>query len=326
MVVTTIVLIIKLVIILTIILLSVAYLTYLERKVVGHMQVRLGPTHVGWKGLLQPIADAVKLIAKEDIVPTMVDRSVYNISPLVTFTCSIAAFAVIPVASKLSFFGIEMNPYIADLNIGILYIIALTSVGTYGIIMAGWASNSKYALLGSLRSSAQMISYETAMGLSIAAPVLLAGSLNLREITMAQEHMWFVIPQIIPFVIYIISALAETNRIPFNLVEAEQELVAGFFVEYASMKFALFFLAEYANMILTACIATVLFLGGWNGPFLPEIVWFFIKVLFVIFIYLWLESTLPRLRFDQLMALGWKVLIPIALANIVVTSIIIYIM
>ena len=326
MVVTTIVLIIKLVIILTIILLSVAYLTYLERKVVGHMQVRLGPTHVGWKGLLQPIADAVKLIAKEDIVPTMVDRSVYNISPLVTFTCSIAAFAVIPVASKLSFFGIEMNPYIADLNIGILYIIALTSVGTYGIIMAGWASNSKYALLGSLRSSAQMISYETAMGLSIAAPVLLAGSLNLREITMAQEHMWFVIPQIIPFVIYIISALAETNRIPFNLVEAEQELVAGFFVEYASMKFALFFLAEYANMILTACIATVLFLGGWNGPFLPEIVWFFIKVLFVIFIYLWLESTLPRLRFDQLMVLGWKVLIPIALANIVVTSIIIYIM
>ena len=324
MIVTTIVLIIKLVIILTIILLSVAYLTYLERKVVGHMQVRLGPTHVGWKGLLQPIADAVKLIAKEDIVPTMVDRPVYNISPLVTFTCSIAAFAVIPVASKLSFFGFEMKPYIADLNIGILYIIALSSVGTYGIIMAGWASNSKYALLGSLRSSAQMISYETAMGLAIAAPVLMAGSLNLKEISMAQEHMWFVIPQIVPFVIYVLAALAETNRIPFNLVEAEQELVAGFFVEYASMKFALFFLAEYANMILTACIATVLFLGGWNGPFLPEIVWFFIKVLFVIFLYLWLESTLPRLRFDQLMALGWKVLIPVALVNIVITSVIIY--
>lgn len=324
MVVTTIVLIIKLVIILTIILLSVAYLTYLERKVVGHMQVRLGPTHVGWKGLLQPIADAVKLIAKEDIVPTMVDRSVYNISPLVTFTCSIAAFAVIPVASKLSFFGFEMKPYIADLNIGILYIIALSSVGTYGIIMAGWASNSKYALLGSLRSSAQMISYETAMGLAIAAPVLMAGSLNLKEISIAQEHMWFVIPQIVPFVIYILAALAETNRIPFNLVEAEQELVAGFFVEYASMKFALFFLAEYSNMILTACIATVLFLGGWNGPILPEIVWFFIKVLFVIFLYLWLESTLPRLRFDQLMALGWKILIPIALINIVITSVIIY--
>jgi NADH-quinone oxidoreductase subunit H len=324
MVVTTIVLIIKLVIILTIILLSVAYLTYLERKVVGHMQVRLGPTHVGWKGLLQPIADAVKLIAKEDIVPTMVDRSVYNISPLVTFTCSIAAFAVIPVASKLSFFGFEMKPYIADLNIGILYIIALSSVGTYGIIMAGWASNSKYALLGSLRSSAQMISYETAMGLAIAAPVLMAGSLNLKEISIAQEHMWFVIPQIVPFVIYILAALAETNRIPFNLVEAEQELVAGFFVEYASMKFALFFLAEYSNMILTACIATVLFLGGWNGPILPEIVWFFIKVLFVIFLYLWLESTLPRHRFDQLMALGWKILIPIALINIVITSVIIY--
>lgn len=324
MVLTTIVLVIKLLIILTIILLSVAYLTYLERKVVGHMQVRLGPTHVGWKGLLQPIADAVKLIAKEDIVPTMVDRSVYGVAPLITFTCSIAAFAVIPVASKLSIFGIEMKPYIADLNIGILYIIALSSVGIYGIIMAGWASNSKYALLGSLRSSAQMISYETAMGLSVAAPVLLAGSLNMREISIAQEHMWFVIPQIVAFVIYIISALAETNRIPFNLVEAEQELVAGFFVEYASMKFALFFLAEYANMILTACIATVLFLGGWNGPWLPEIVWFFIKVFFVIFIYLWLESTLPRLRFDQLMALGWKVLIPVALANIVVTAVIIY--
>lgn len=325
MVVTTIVLIIKLVIILTIILLSVAYLTYLERKVVGHMQVRLGPTHVGWKGLLQPIADAVKLIAKEDIVPAMADRSVYNISPLITFTCAIAAFAVVPVASKLTFFGFEIKPYIADLNIGILYIIALSSVSTYGIIMAGWASNSKYALLGSLRSSAQMISYETAMGLSIVAPVLLAGSLNLRDITMAQEHMWFVIPQIVPFVIYILAALAETNRVPFNLVEAEQELVAGFFVEYASMKFALFFLAEYAHMILTACIATVLFLGGWNGPILPEIVWFFLKVLFVIFIYLWLESTLPRLRFDQLMALGWKILIPVALVNIVITSVIIYI-
>jgi NADH-quinone oxidoreductase subunit H len=324
MVATTIFLIIKLVVILTIILLSVAYLTYLERKVVGHMQVRLGPTHVGWKGLLQPIADAVKLIAKEDIVPTMVDRSVYNISPIVTFTCSIAAFAVIPVASKLTLFGFEIKPYIADLNIGILYVIALSSVGTYGIIMAGWASNSKYALLGSLRSSAQMISYETAMGLAIAAPVLLAGSLNLREITMAQKNMWFIIPQIVPFVIYVIAALAETNRIPFNLVEAEQELVAGFFVEYASMKFALFFLAEYANMILTACIATVLFLGGWNGPFLPGIVWFFIKVFLVIFLYLWLESTLPRLRFDQLMALGWKILIPVALINIVVTSVIIY--
>lgn len=325
MVVTTIVLVIKIVIILIVLMLSVAYLTYVERKVVGHMQQRLGPTHVGWKGLLQPIADAVKLIAKEDILPSMVDKPVYIIAPIISFVCTMSAFAVIPFAGKFMLFGTSIQPYIADINIAVLYFLALSSVGGYGIIMAGWASNSKYALLGSLRSSAQMISYETAMGFAIVGPVLLAGSLNLREIVEAQKQLWFIIPQFVAFVIYIIAAVAETNRVPFNLVEAESELVAGFHVEYASMKFALFFLAEYAAMILTACVATVLFLGGWHGPFLPDIVWFIIKVLFVLFIYLWLESTLPRLRFDQLMALGWKILIPISIANLLVTSVVVYI-
>ncbi|MDY6820589.1 MAG: NADH-quinone oxidoreductase subunit NuoH [Deferribacterota bacterium] len=325
MIVTTIILLVKILVIVTIVLLAVAYLTYAERKVVGHMQARLGPTHVGWKGLLQPIADAVKLIAKEDIVPSMVDRPVYIIAPIISMTCVLAAFAVIPFSDTITVLGYTIHPYIADLNIGILYILALSSVGTYGIIMAGWASNSKYALLASLRTSAQMISYETALGLSLIGPLLLAGSLNMKEIVLAQEHLWFIVPQILAFVIFLLAALAETNRIPFDLLEAEQELVAGFVIEYASMKFALFFLAEYAHMILAACIATVLFLGGWYGPFLPGILWFFIKVLFIIFIYLWLESTLPRLRFDQLMVFGWKVLIPLALVNIVITSIVMYI-
>jgi NADH-quinone oxidoreductase subunit H len=322
MLLSTIVILIKIVVVLTIVLLSVAYLTYAERKIVGHMQVRLGPTHVGWKGLLQPIADAVKLIAKEDIVPAMVDRPVYNVAPLISLTCALSAFAIIPVAYKINFFGLEIKPYIADLNIGMLYILALSGIGTYGVIMSGWASNSKYALLGSLRASAQMISYETAMGLAVAGPILLAGSLNLREISMAQQNLWFIVPQIVAFVVYLLAALAETSRIPFDLTLAEPELVAGYTVEYASMKFALFFLAEYANMILAACIATILFLGGGNGPFLPGIVWFIIKVCLILFLYLWLESTLPRLRFDQLMYLGWKILIPIAIANIVITSVI----
>ncbi len=317
--------IIKILIIVTVILLAVAYMTYAERKVIGAMQVRLGPMHTGPYGLLQPIADAVKLIAKEDLTPDMVDRPVFILAPLLTMVPALAGFAVIPFADNFTMFGMEIKPYITDLNIGLLYVLAISSVGTYGVIMSGWASNSKYALLGSLRSSAQVLSYETAMGLALVAPVLLAGSLSLREITLAQAEMWFVVPQIVAFVVYVIAAIAETNRAPFDLAEAETEIVAGFHVEYSSMKFALFFLGEYANMYLVSTIAVVMFLGGWNGPFLPPLVWFVIKVLFIMFIFLWLRATLPRLRFDQLMSLGWKVLIPIALANLMITAIVVHI-
>jgi len=317
---------IKILVVITVLLLGVAYMTWLERKVIGHMQVRLGPTHVGWKGLLQPIADGLKLVAKEDIVPTMVDKPVYIIAPLLSLIPALSAFAVIPFTNAtINLFGKEYHLYITDINVGLLYILALSSVGTYGIIMSGWASNSKYALLGSLRSSAQVISYETAMGLSLVGPILLAGTLSLKGITEAQTNgLWFIIPQFVAFVIYLISAVAETNRAPFDLPEAETELVAGFHVEYSSMKFAMFFLAEYANMYVVSSIATIVFLGGWNGPFGPSFVWFAAKVLFLMFFYLWLRATLPRLRFDQLMTLGWKILIPIALVNVVVTSIVLY--
>ena len=317
--------IIKILVVVTVVMLSVAYATYAERKVIGAMQVRMGPSHVGWKGLLQPFADAVKLIAKEDFNPHMVDKPVYILAPIIGFVPALMAFAVIPFSDKFVMFGREMQPYITDLNVGLLYVLALSSVGTYGIIMSGWASNSKYAQLGSLRSTAQVISYETAMGLALVGPVLLAGSTSLREITLAQSNgLWFFIPQFVAFVIYVISAVAETNRAPFDLPEAETEIVAGFHVEYSSMKFALFFLAEYANMYVVSAICAICFLGGFNGPILPGFVWFVLKVCAFMFFFLWLRATLPRLRFDQLMKLGWKVLIPIALANVLVTSVVVY--
>jgi NADH-quinone oxidoreductase subunit H len=306
---------IKILIIVVCVLTGVAYMTYAERKVIGHMQVRLGPVHTGPMGLLQPLADGLKLMTKEDMTPDMVDKPVFYVAPFLGMVPGIAAFAVIPFAP---------NIVVADINVGVLYILALSSVGVYGIIMSGWASNSKYATLGSLRSTAQIISYETAMGLSILGPVLLAGSLNLKEITEAQRGLWFFIPQFVAFVIYAISAVAETNRAPFDLPEAETELVAGFHVEYSGMRFAMFFLGEYANMYVVASMCAVLFLGGYTGPILPPLVWFLIKMLAFMFFFLWLRATLPRLRFDQLMNLGWKVLIPIALANLLITSIVVY--
>lgn len=306
---------IKILIIVVCVLTGVAYMTYAERKVIGHMQVRLGPVHTGPFGLLQPLADGLKLMSKEDMTPDMVDKPVFYVAPMLGMVPGLAAFAVIPFAP---------NIVVADINIGVLYVLALSSVGVYGIIMSGWASNSKYATLGSLRSSAQIISYETAMGLSILGPVLLAGSLNLKEITEAQRGLWFFIPQFVAFVIYSISAVAETNRAPFDLPEAETELVAGFHVEYSGMRFAMFFLGEYANMYVVSCMCAILFLGGYTGPLLPPLVWFLIKMLAFMFFFLWLRATLPRLRFDQLMNLGWKVLIPIALANLLITSIVVY--
>jgi len=315
---------IKILIIIVCSLLGVAYMTYAERKVIGSMQARLGPTHTGPFGLLQPIADGLKLFTKEDMTPDMVDKPVFYIAPFLGMVPALAAFAVIPFADEMTIFGMKVQPYVTDINVGLLYILALSSVGVYGIIMAGWASNSKYSTMGSLRSTAQVISYETALGLSIIGPVLLAGSLSLKSITDAQAGMWFIVPQFVAFIVFIISAVAEVNRAPFDLPEAETEVVSGFHTEYSSMRFAMFFLGEYAAMWVMACLVTILFLGGYNGPFLPPLVWFFIKVLGFMFFYLWLRATLPRLRYDQLMNLGWKILIPIALANVFITGIVVY--
>jgi len=316
---------IKILIIVVCTLIGVAYMTYAERKVIGAMQVRLGPTHTGPFGLLQPLADGLKLFTKEDMTPDMVDKPVFYVAPFLGMVPSLAAFAVIPFAPEMTLFGMKVQPYVTDINVGLLYILALSSVGVYGIIMSGWASNSKYSTLGSLRSTAQVISYETALGLSIIGPILLAGSVSLKSITDAQAGMWFFIPQFVAFVVFVISAVAEVNRAPFDLPEAETEIVSGFHTEYSSMRFAMFFLGEYAAMWVMACLVVILFLGGYNGPFLPPLVWFLLKVCGFMFFYLWLRATLPRLRYDQLMNLGWKILIPIALANIFVTGIVVYV-
>lgn len=316
---------IKILIIVVCTLTGVAYMTYAERKVIGHMQARLGPSHVGPKGLLQPLADGLKLFAKEDMTPDMVDKPVFYVAPFLGMAPALAAFAVIPFADEMTLFGMKVQPYVTDINVGLLYILALSSVGVYGIIMAGWSSNSKYSTMGSLRSTAQVISYETALGLSLIGPVLLAGSLSLKSITDAQAGMWFVVPQFVAFIVFVISAVAETNRAPFDLPEAETEVVSGFHTEYSSMRFAMFFLGEYAAMWVIASLCTIMFLGGYNGPFLPPLVWFLLKTMAFMFLYLWLRATLPRLRYDQLMNLGWKILIPVALANVFVTGIAVYI-
>lgn len=297
----------------------VAYATYFERKVIGHMQVRLGPMNIGPHGILIPIADGLKLFFKEDIIPTNADKPIFYIAPIIAFFAAMSSVVVIPFFEGFS---------IADINIGLLFVLAMSSLGAYGIIMAGWASNSKYSFLGGLRSSSQVISYEIAMGLSLVGVMMLSGSLNLTEIVKAQEKFplgVFAIPQILGFFVFSVAAFAETNRAPFDLPEAESELVAGYFSEYSGMRFALFFAAEYLGMIIMAAIATICFLGGWNGPFeIPYIpfAWFALKIYVLMFGYYWMRATLPRYRYDQLMNLGWKVLIPLALLNIVITGLI----
>ncbi len=296
-------------------LLSVAYLTYAERKVLGAMQIRKGPNVVGPFGLLQPIADALKLLTKETIIPSGANTVVFLLAPILTFMLSLVAWAVIPFGDGL---------VLADINVGILYLFAISSLGVYGIIMAGWASNSRYAFLGALRSAAQMVSYEVSMGFVIITVLVCVGSLRLTDIVLAQKNLWFCIPLFPMFIIFFISTLAETNRAPFDMPEAEAELVAGYNVEYSSMTFALFFLGEYANMILMAGITTVLFLGGWLPPFdvapfnwIPGPIWFAGKVAFVLFFFLWVRATFPRYRYDQLMRLGWKVFLPLSLLAVV---------
>jgi NADH-quinone oxidoreductase subunit H len=299
-------------------LLAIAYLTYAERKIIGAMQLRQGPMVVGPMGLLQPIADGLKLLVKETVLPTGANKVVFLLAPMITFTLALIGWAVIP-------FGDGM--VLADINVGILYLLAISSLGVYGIIMAGWASNSRYAFLGALRSAAQMVSYEIAIGLIIINVLITAGSLNLSDIVRAQEDLWYFIPHFPMFAIFVASILAETNRHPFDLPEAEAELVAGYNVEYSSMAFALFFLGEYGNMILMSAICSILFLGGWLPPFdiapftwIPGPIWFIAKICFVLFIFIWARATLPRYRYDQLMRLGWKVFLPASLLWVVVTS------
>jgi NADH-quinone oxidoreductase subunit H len=316
-----------------VVLTTVAYLTYLERKILGFMQDRLGPMEVGPWGLLQPLADGIKLISKEDIIPSEANKAIFRIAPVISLVPALIAFAVIPFGkNSFHFMGITTHPYITDINIGVLYVLALSSVGAYGILLGGWASNSKYSLLGALRSAAQVISYELNAGMAIIGVLLLAGSLSLVKIEAAQSGgfwHWYIFPQIVAFVIYLISGIAETNRTPFDLPEAESELVAGFFTEYSGMRFSLYYLAEYMNMIIVSSIATILFLGGWNPPlpslsFVPPFVWFMLKVYFFLFFFFWIRATLPRLRYDQLMKFGWKVMLPLSFANVIVTALVIY--
>jgi len=311
----------KIVVVFGLMLLSVTYLTWLERKILSDIQVRLGPMRVGPHGLLQPIADGLKLLFKEEIVPQAADRTLYLLAPVLALIPAFISFAVIPFGDRIRLFGQSIDLVIADVNIGLLYVFGVASLGIYGIVLGGWASNNKYALLGGLRASAQMISYELSLSLSVVGVVMLSQSLSLVQVVDAQARVWFIILQPVGFLIFLICAVAEINRAPFDLPEAETELVAGFHVEYSSMKFAMYFMAEYANMITVSAMATTLFLGGWRGPWLPPVVWFLIKLYLFIFLFIWLRGTLPRFRYDQLMRFGWKVLLPIALVNIMVTAV-----
>ncbi|HUT48054.1 MAG TPA: NADH-quinone oxidoreductase subunit NuoH [Alphaproteobacteria bacterium] len=302
-------------------LIAMAYLTYMERKVIAAMQLRKGPNVVGWFGLLQPFADGIKLLFKETVIPSGANPGVFIAAPMVTFSLSLMAWAVIP---------FDAGWVLADINVGILYLFAISSLGVYGIIMAGWASNSKYAFLGALRSAAQMVSYEVAIGFVIITVLMCVGSLNLSKIVMAQSGgfwNWFWLPLLPMFVIFFISALAETNRAPFDLAEAEAELVSGYNVEYSAFPFALFFLGEYINMIVMSAMITILFLGGWLAPlevswltWIPGPIWFALKITFCLFVFLWVRATFPRYRYDQLMRLGWKVFLPVSLAAVVIVG------
>jgi NADH-quinone oxidoreductase subunit H len=330
----------KIALVLFIVLTLVAYLVYAERRIMAFIQDRLGPNRVGPFGLLQPLADGIKLILKEDIIPESANKAFYILAPAFSIVTALIAFAVIPIGYGFdtTFFGILTKPIyvslqIADINAGLLYVLAITSLGVYGIVLGGWSSNSKYSLLGGIRSAAQMISYELSLGLSIIGVIAIAGSLRLYDIIDAQEKVWFLIPQALGFLIFIVSSFAETNRLPFDLPEAEPELVAGYHTEYSSMKFAMFYMAEYTNMITASALAVALFLGGWfplpfggwfgididKYWFLPPIV-FIGKLLLLLFFFIWVRFTLPRFRYDQLMRLGWKVLFPLAVLNLIVTS------
>ena len=336
--------ILKIVVVLVVTLTAVAYTVLLERKVLGRMQNRWGPSRVGPFGLLQPLADGIKLFLKEDMMPLAVERPLFVLAPLIALSCALISIAVVPFGQQTFVHGIDIGE-ISDTNIGLLVILGITSIGVYGIALSGWSSNNKYSLFGSLRASAQLISYELALGLSLVGVVLRAGSLRLRDIVGSQSAhgalSWNIFGgiQIVAFFIYMMSAYAETNRAPFDLPEAESELVAGYHTEYSSMKFAMFFMAEYANMITVACVATLMFLGGATSPFghlfdgvalfanpivafLLSIFWFVVKILLFLLLYIWVRATVPRFRYDQLMGFGWKFLMPVAMVNILATALI----
>ena len=313
---------VKVLIVFGFVLLGVPLIVWMERKVLGHMQDRIGPQRVGPFGLLQTIADGIKLFFKEDLIPGGADKVVFIMAPALPVITAFLALSVIPFGDTVRVFGRDVPLQVTDVNIAILWILGTTSMGVYGIVLGGWSSNSKYPLLGGLRSSAQMISYELAQGISLVSVVLMTGTLSLASIVRQQATMWFIVPQFFAFVIYVVCGVAETNRAPFDLAEAETELVAGFHTEFSSMKFALYFLAEYANMMVVSGIAISVFLGGWHGPFLPPVVWFLLKLFLFLFFYIWLRATFPRLRYDQLMAFGWKVLLPLSLLNLAVTAVV----
>jgi NADH-quinone oxidoreductase subunit H len=325
MVETVIISIIKVAVVVGAVLTACAYSTYLERKVVGHMQHRMGPTFAGPYGLLQPLADAVKLMFKEDIIPSRAERVTYMLAPVVAFVPPLLTFAVIPFAPDGEIFGYQVQGVISDLNIALLFIFAIASLEVYGIVLAGWSSGSKYSLLGGIRSSAQMISYEIGYGLSIIGVLLVANTLSLREIVAQQATVgdWFIFDQPVAFILFLACSIAETNRAPFDLPEAESELVGGYHTEYSSMRFALFFIGEYAAMLAASALVVTLFLGGWQGPWLPGILWFLIKLFVFMFFYIWLRATFPRFRYDQLMNFGWKVLFPLAMLNTIVTAVVV---
>lgn len=327
---------VKIVIVIVVLLTMVAYSVYAERRVSALIQDRFGPNRVGPQGLLQPIADIFKLALKEDIVPDKATKSVHTLAPMISLFVALTTIAVVPFGNTIVLFGRKISLQIADVNVGILYILALTSLGVYGITLSGWSSNNKYSLFGGLRSSAQMISYELSMGLSVIGVILITGSLSLQDIVLHQYGWrWNIILQPIGFITFLVASFAETNRAPFDLPEAEPELVAGYHTEYSSMKFAMFFLAEYANVIVSSAVITTLFLGGWQFPYLQtfglsplltsilQVLTFFIKVVFMIFFFIWVRWSIPRFRYDQLMNLGWKVMLPLALLNIVGTAVVV---
>lgn len=327
---------IKIATVLGVLLISVAYAVYAERRVSAFIQNRYGPNRVGYEGLLQSFADVIKLVFKEDIVPENANKPIHTLAPMISIFVALTTIAVVPFGHQIELFGRMIALQITDVNVGILYILALTSLGVYGITLSGWSSNSKYSLFGGIRSSAQMISYELSMGLSIVGIVLITGSLSLQDIVMHQYGwMWNMILQPLGFIIFLVASFAETNRSPFDLPEAEPELVGGYHTEYSSMKFALFFLAEYANMIVASTVITTLYLGGWQFPYLQtfglppmlvsilQVLTFCGKVAFMVFFFIWVRWSLPRFRYDQLMNLGWKVMLPLSILNIIVTAIVV---
>jgi len=327
--------IVKILVVFVVVILIVAYATWVERKVIGHMQTRLGPMETGWHGLLQPIADGLKLFFKEDIIPSQASKFTFVLAPMMLLVPAFITFAVVPFGPDIEIGGYLVTQQIADLNVGVLYVLAMAGLGAYGIVLAGWSSNSKYSLLGGIRSTAQMISYELAAGLSIIAVFMLAETLSLREIVMLQREPlwgivdflpnWYVFTQPLAFGLFVVASLAEINRVPFDLPEAETELVSGFCTEYSSMKYALFFMAEYANMVVISAIAATLFLGGWSGPF-PGFINLLIKIFAFMFFFIWLRATFPRVRYDQLMKLGWKIMLPLGLVNLAITAVVVILM